>query len=115
MVYEEQAEYERLNQKLHQLNNEKANHSLALSKHERFEQVIHEIDHKERNLWNRISECWKKDREFVLSLERIRIELDQNRRNVSRHMENQKQALMHESRNLQRSEERLNNLKRSFR
>lgn len=115
MVYKDQVDYERLNKKLHQLNDEKVNNALALSTHEQFEQEIHEIDKKERNIWNRLSECWGEDREFVLSLEHIRIELDQNRRHVSNHMENQKRALIRKKRDLYYSEDRLNDLKRLFR
>ena len=115
MTDKDEETYEGLNKKMLQVSDEKVKNARALTAHEQLEQEIHVIDTKERTIWNRLYECWGKDRKVSLSLDQFRVELDHNRRKVSNYMEHEKQVLLGKRRDLHNTEDRLYELKRRFR
>ena len=103
-----------INRKLAKVNEKKIKNSQALSKHDQLEQDIHEIDIEGSRVFNWISDTWSKDREFIMQLEDLNAEYEQNRRRVQIDLESKKDSLRNEKRKLQDSEDGLIYLKYAY-
>lgn len=101
-----------LNNRLQHVQESQMQNKQALSEHEEMEQYFFELNQRGARLFDRLYDAWHEDEELKITIEQGRVELGQYERKITYDLENKKQELLNQKRELSLVEENLYEMKR---
>lgn len=100
-------DYEKITSQIKKVQEQQDQNREYLKQHDQLEQDIHELNTKGKRLFNELSDTWGKDQRMALEVDQNKNELLYNERRVRFELEEKKESLLKEKRELYDLEEEL--------
>jgi len=100
-------DYEKITSQIKQVQEQQDQNREHLKQHDQLEQDIHELNAKGKRLFNELSDTWGKDQRMALEVDQNKNELLYNERRIRFELEEKKESLLKEKRELYDLEEEL--------
>lgn len=100
-------DYEKITLQIKEVQEQQEQKQQHLRQHEQFEQDIHELNVRGRRLFNELSDTWGKDKKLALEINHNKSELLSHERKIQFKLEDKKEGLLKEKRQLFDLEEQL--------